>query len=175
MLRINDILKLQEFKRHDAACIIQCAYKNLEICGICLEKVCKSDDNCHSFHNACIKKWIILGHNTCPICRSYMKCLLPINKQFFMNTAVTLIKLQLKINKINPTYFENQEVERTFNRRMQLCIWYIDTIPKIFSGQFTNLTIYIKKIPWIINILEEFIVELEEDLEEMREYSLYHE
>ena len=173
MTSINNflVLGLLEFQESIAACIIQKAYRNLDICGICLEKVCKSDDNCHNFHNTCIKKWIISGPTTCPVCRSHLKCSLPTNKQFFMNTASTLIKLQLKINKINPAYFKNQEIKRTFNRRMQLCNWYIDTIPKIVSGQFTNLTIYIKKIPWVINILKEFIIELEKNI--LKKYTEY--
>ena len=45
--------------------IIQRAYRNTDICGICLNLVIK-DGNCHSFHKKCIKKW---NNHNCPICR----------------------------------------------------------------------------------------------------------
>ena len=84
---VMGLLEFQESITNNAACIIQRFVRNHDICTICLEKVCKSTDNCHNFHKTCINKWLISGHSSCPICRSHLKCSLPMDKCFFIDTS----------------------------------------------------------------------------------------
>jgi len=72
--------------------IIQKAFRNTDICSICIKLVKKNNDYCHNFHKKCIIKWKLLN-NTCPVCRTN------IIKHSEFQYDISIIKHLLKLSK----------------------------------------------------------------------------
>lgn len=88
-----------------SAYIIQKAYRNTDICAICLTLVVKNNNNCHSFHNKCIK---LYKNYNCPICKKRK-----INIDFDYNTIksfLIIVKRKLKYYNNHRTFILNKYV-----------------------------------------------------------------
>ena len=89
-LNKNYSLKFEELKNKDKNTTHE--KKNIEqdeFCAICYEDLDKDKDNKQNFecktclkilHNKCINKWISMGNNSCPYCRSIIKS---VNNKYF--------------------------------------------------------------------------------------------
>ena len=128
---IYERLKLKIFKRNYACRKIQQAFRNRIVCSICFEKVQKGNRGgkvCHHFHNACINTWFSHGNITCPYCRSFNSISLIDKRANLINGILRLNSLQKSIKSFDKYYFEDDEGEKNFHRKIELSEYFIDCI-----------------------------------------------
>ena len=112
--------------------IIQNAYRNTDICAICLKLVVKGN-NCHHFHKQCIINYIKYCKYNCPICKKkivnidYDYCVI---KSFLITIKNKLKNYQIikqkiiynQANKLNLTIKEYIKTKITKNNSIKQLI-----------------------------------------------------
>lgn len=85
-----------------AACWQHCdgyAEKDALECSICMERVCRACalDCSHVFHRRCIRRWLLRGTDSCPLCRrglsTYEMYILGVKRkqEYLLDTELTTI------------------------------------------------------------------------------------